>query len=171
MQMVKKLFIALFFVWLILLFFMPKQEMYYKLENALVKYDIKMNEARIEEGLFSLTLHKVDVYAKGIKLATIEKVQCFTLLFYTKMEIANLLLDDSLKSMAPTQIEKVTATHFLGLPWTVALNADGSFGGTEGQVNLKSKMLRLDFNSTKGIEMLQNQLKQDEKGWYYETSF
>ncbi len=81
MQMVKKSFIVLMVAWLGILVLMPKQELYYKLEEELAKQDIKLNEAKINEGLFSLTLNQVNVYFKGINVATIEEVNLCTLLF------------------------------------------------------------------------------------------
>ncbi len=171
MQMVKKIFIALFIVWFGLLLFMPKQEMYYKLEKELEKQEIEINEKSIEEGLFSLTVKQASVYIKGIPVATIEELKFFTLLFYTKVELDTLLLDDSLKAMAPQQTDKATLSHSLISPLDTSIHAEGSFGGIEGSVELKERKLHLDFNETKEIEMIRSQLKKDEKGWYYETSF
>ena len=171
MQMVKKTFIALALVWFGLLVFMPKQELYYKLEKQLEKKAIKINEKSIDEGLFSLTINEADVYAKGIKLATIEKISFFTLLFYSNIELENLVLDNSLKAMAPTQTDEASISHALWNPMELNIEAEGSFGGLSGSVALADKNVRLDFNDTKGIELLKSKLKNDEKGWYYEASF
>jgi len=173
MQMVKKIFIAIALVWIVLIVFMPKQELYYKLEHILKKNDIRLNEEKIDEGWFSLRLYNVDVYIKGIKLATIDEVDFFTLLVYSKLEVKNLLLDESLKAKIPTQISDIKAVHSMVTPLNVNLDIEGSFGGATGYINLKTKNLQLDFNNTsiKGIEMLQSTLQKNEKGWYYETSF
>jgi len=171
MQMVKKIFITLFVVWFAFLWLMPKQELYYKLEHELAKSAIKINEKKIEEGFFTLTLREADIYAQGIKLATVEKVSLFTLLFYTHISVEKLLLDDSLKSMAPTSIENTNIIHKVWNPLNISMDAEGGFGTLSGKANLKERALRIDFNASKGIEMLKPKLKQDEKGWYYETSF
>ncbi len=171
MQMVKKIFIALFVVWFALLMFMPKQELYYKLEKELAKQDIVINEQSIKEGIFSLTLNQPSVYVKGIKIATLEKVSFFTLLFYTKIQIDSLLLDDSLKALAPQQTDKAISSHSLLSPMDILVNAEGSFGFIDGGANLKERTLRLDFIETKEIESIKSKLKKDDKGWYYETSF
>ncbi|HIP28386.1 MAG TPA: hypothetical protein EYG82_04350 [Sulfurovum sp.] len=171
MQMVKKSLIVLFVLWFTILFFMPKRALYYKLEAVLLQNDIKINEKNIEEGLFSLTLHDSKVYVKGIQLATVEKIDFFTLFFYTNVEVEKLILDESLKNVAPTQIDEVEVTHAIWNPLNLSLDAQGSFGGIEGQVSLVDRHMRVDFNETKNIEMLKANLKQDEKGWFYETSF
>jgi len=171
MQMVKKFFILLFVLWFAILFFMPKQALYYKLEEILLENDIKINEKNIEEGLFSLTLHDSKVYVKGIELATIEKIDFFTLLFYTKVEVNKLVLDPSLKNVAPTHIDEIKIAHAIWNPLNVSLDAQGSFGNVNGQASLLERHIRVDFNETKNTEMLKGSLKQDEKGWFYETSF
>jgi len=171
MQMVKKIFITVFIVWFALLVFMPKQEIYYALEKELAKQEIEINEQSIKEGLFSLTLKQVSVYVKGIKVATIENLDFLTLLFYTKVELDSLLLDDSLKAMAPQQTDKALLYYTLLSPMTASIQAEGSFGIIEGNVDLKEQKLHIDFVETKEIEMIRSQLKKDEKGWSYETSF
>ncbi len=171
MQMVKKFFILLFIAWFALLFFMPKQELYYTLEKELAQQGVEINEESINEGIFSLTINNASVYVKGIKIATIEKVSFFTLLFYTKAEIDNLLLDDSLKAMAPQHTDKVLLTHSLLSVWTVPIHAEGSFGVVDGYADLKARKVRLNFIETKEIDSIKSQLKKDKKGWYYETSF
>ncbi len=171
MQMVKKIFIAVFIAWFALLVFMPKQEIYYKLEKELAKKEIKINEKSIEEGLFSLTLKQASVYVKGIKIATIEELTLFTLLFYTKVELDSFLLDDTLKAMAPQQTDKAILSHSVLSPLEASVSAEGSFGVIEGSVDLTERKLHIDFNETKEIETIKSQLKKDEKGWYYETSF
>ncbi len=169
--MVKKIFIALFITWFALLLFMPKQEIYYALEKELAKQEIEINEKSREEGMFFLTLNQLSVYVKGIKIATIDELTFFTLLFYTKVELDTLILDDALKAMAPQQTDKAILSHSIISPLDASIQAEGSFGTIEGSVDLKERKLHLDFNETKEIEMIRSQLKKDEKGWYYETSF
>jgi len=171
MQMVKKIIITLLIVWFSLLVFMPKQELFYKLEDQLAKQEIKINETSIDEGLFSLTLNQATVYVKGIEIATIEKINFFSLLFYTKVELDALLLDEALVAMAPRQIEQAVLSYSVLSPMDAKVNATGNFGVIEGSIDLQGRKLHVDFTETKEIETIRGQLKKDEKGWYYETSF
>ena len=158
-------------LWLSILVLMPKQELYYKFEETLAAYDIKLNETDIDTGWFSITLKDVTLYAKGINVGSIKEVKLFTLLFYNRMALESLHLDDSLKHMMPQETEQAVAVYSIFSPLGVSLEASGSFGGMEGFADLREKKVRLDFNESKKIEMLKPQLKQDEKGWFYETSF
>lgn len=170
MQVVKNIVIMLIIGWLALLLFMPKQELYYKLENELETQEVKINEGSIEEGFFSLSIKEADVYVKGIKIATADKIDIFSLLFYTKIEVDALEIDNSLKTMTPTSIESIVATHAVWNPLNINIEADGSFGSAVGSMDVADTYIRLDFNTSQANAPFKNKLNQDEEGWYYETS-
>jgi len=171
MQVVKNTLIGILFFWFAIVAFMPKQELYYALEEKLAEQDIEINETRIEEGLFSLTISGAKVYVKGIEVASIEKIDLFTLLVYSSVDIENILFDDSLKSFVPQKIEKSLFLHSILSPFKVFITTMGSFGLAEGEADMNSRSVRIDLLDPKNIKPIQGLLKKDEKGWYYETSF
>lgn len=159
-------------LWLSILVLMPKKEFYYKIEESLAaEYDIKLNEKKLEEGLFSVTLEEVTVYVKGINVATIKELKLSTFLFYNRIALQSLRLDDTLKRMMPQETQKAEIAYSVLAPLQISIGASGSFGAMEGLADLRERKIRLDFNESKNIQMLRPQLKQDEKGWFYETSF
>jgi hypothetical protein len=171
MQMVKRSLTVLLVLWLGFLVFMPKVDLYNTLQAQLAKQDIKLNEKRIKEGLFSLTLDDVTVYVKGIPLAHLDKVDFFTLMFYSKITIDNLSVDEVLHSTVPEHIQKATATYSLLHPWYAVLDANGSFGLGHGKFKFKKKRIRVDLTEVKKIEKIKSMLKKSEKGWFYEKTF
>ena len=172
MQMVKNIFITIMVFWFALLVFMPKQELYFTLEQELAKQGVEINEQSIESGIFSLNLIKPTVYVKGIKVATLEKINVFTLFFTTNINVKSLVLDDSLKSFAPQKIDVANISYSVFSPFNVNIEAKGSFGLLEGSANLNERSVRLNFTeTTKEIDSIRSNLKKDEKGLYYETSF
>ena len=171
MQVVKNIFISLFLVWFAFLLFMPKQELYYALEAELLKQGVEINEKQIEEGIFSLSVKEADIYVKGIHIASVDEMQFFTLLFYSSLNIEVLKMDDSLKSFVPLEISKTVLMHSVLSPFEAFVTTMGSFGLAEGIVNLKKRTLRIDLIDVKEIKTFRSELKKDEKGWYYETSF
>ncbi len=171
MSMVKYIVILPLIVWLAIITLMPKQELYYKLEEILHVQDIELNEEVIEEGLFGLDLKNVSVYVKGINIANIDEVYVVSLLFYSRVEVSGLKIDDSLKSMVPQEIQKAIFTHSILSPLFIKIEAIGSFGVVHGEISLDKRKIHLDFNENKNIEMLKSHLKKSEEGWVYETSF
>ncbi len=171
MQMVKNTFIVLFIIWLSGLVLMPKKEFYYKLEEELAKYEVKLNEEKIHDGFFTLDVENVTVYVKGINVATIEELNLFTLLFYSSITLQSLHIDDLLKAMVPQETKNAVLKHFIFSPFEVSVDASGSFGSMSGSIDLNEQKVYLDFNESKNIEMLKPKLTKDEEGWHYETSF
>jgi len=171
MQVVKNTLIGIIVFWFAILLFMPKTALYYTLENSLAKQNIEINEKTIEEGIFSLRIMDIDVYVKGIKVATVKEINIFTLLFHTSVSVNEILFDDSLKSFIPQKIEKSVLFHSILSPLQVFMTTMGSFGLAEGTLDLNTQTVRIDIIDAKEIETIQSQLRKDEKGWYYETSF
>lgn len=171
MQMVKNIFIAIVVVWLSVVMFMPKSNLYYKLEEELSKKDIKLNEKLIDDGLFSLTIKDVDIYIKGINIASIQKIELFTLLFYTHISIDAVGLDKSLKNIIAQDIEKSNIYHSVLSPMNLTLDINSSIAQITGLVDLRTRKVRLDVENSPNIKIIKSLLKKDDKGWYYETTF
>ena len=171
MQMVKKAALYILLFWVALIVFMPKEELYFSLEKVLAKQGIEINESQISEGMFSLDLQDLTIYAKGIKVMTVEKVECFTLLFYTNVVIDNVSVDKALSSMIPEKIEKIQLTHSVLSPMKIQLKGEGSFGIANGYIDLPERKIHIDFDKSAKVGSLRRQLKKGEEGWYYETNY
>jgi len=171
MQMVKKTFLLLLFFWMALLVFMPKEEIYFRLEKELTKQEIEINESAVEETLTGLVLKDPVIYVKGIKVATADQITFFTVLFYTKIMVSGVQVDESLKNMIPERVETLVLTHTVVDPIHITLFAKGSFGTVDGSISLKERTVHIDFTETKEISTIKSSLKKGEKGWYYETAF
>ena len=171
MQMVKKTVIALVLLWFALLLFMPKIQLYYLLEQNLAKQEIKLNESKISENPFGLTVTDMQVYFKGIPVAKIEKTEMVTLLLYNRITATHITLDALLKEKFPASIEKLVLQYSVIDPLHVHISGSGSFGTLEGNYDLRAHKVHIDIAAGKDIGMIQQWLKKGEKGYYYETSF
>ena len=171
MQVVKKIVFILLIVWLGFLVFMPKVSLYNTVQARLAKKDIRINEEHIDEGLFSLTLTGVNVYVKGINLVHIDKIDLFTLVFYTRIDIKNMVVDEVLHRKVPEHIATLKATHILIKPDTIMMETSGSFGVAKGEIQLRDKKAHLELIEVDKIEKIKSILQKDKKGWFYEKSF
>ena len=171
MQVVKNIFLGILVLWFAFLAFMPKTELYYLLEKELLKNDIKLNEQSIDEGIFSLKLHGVKLFAKGVHIADIKKVELVTFLGYTTFKIEEIVVDTLLSAQAPKEIKSIDIVHSILDATHISIDANGSLGEVIGQVNLAQRKIRVDFQKSKEIYKIKNFLKKDKKGWYYEKTF
>ena len=171
MQVVKKAFMVLFVAWFAFVLFMPKRNLYYKVEQELATQGIKINEGSIREGFFSLDFDKAVIYIQGIDLIHVTHASFFSLLFYSSMTLQEVVLDDSLKNMVSTSLDDATLSHVIWNPAHVEVSGKGAFGIFKGDIDLLQHKVHLDFTGLSEHSILKRQLKKDEKGWYYETSF
>jgi hypothetical protein len=169
--MVKKIIFIMLTVWVGFLLFMPKAEFYYTLEKKLSLKDIYLNEDQIDEGLFTLNVKNITVYAKGIEIAHIKEVSFFTFLFYNSLKAKDIKLDEMLSANAPITIDSLKAIYILARPFTVTLEGNGSLGEIDGKINVLHKNIHMDLMKIKNINTLKPFLKKDKRGWYYEKSF
>ena len=171
MQVVKKALLFFVVILFSLAIFAPKRELYYLLEEYLMRQDIIIDNEKVESGLFALKLHHPVLYVKGIKVADIEEVSLFTLLFYTTISAREIKTDTSFRRWIPEQIETVSLRYQILNPLNITLSARGSFGTAKGYLSIDKRILHLDLTEEKSIDVLKPLLKKGEKGWYYETSF
>ena len=171
MQVVVKIFVGTLVVWLALLAFMPKEELYFRAEQALAAQGVEINEGEMQEGLFGLKIADAAVYVQGINVATVREASFFTLLFYSRVEADEVQIDVSLQHMVPSPIAHIEATYSVLHPKTIFIEAEGSFGKAEGTLSLSTRTLHLDLTEADKIDTVKNLLKQGEKGWYYESTF
>lgn len=136
-----------------------------------MQQDIIISNEEIDTGLFTLTLRHPELYFKGIKVADINEIRLFSLLFYTTAIVKGIKADASLQKWVPGEIDNLTAGFQLGNPGNIALGALGSFGRAEGYVSLNKRVVHIDLIEEKSIKALKPLLKKGEKGWYYEAAF
>jgi len=170
MQMVKKILLVIVVIIFSIMIFAPKRELYYLLENQLIKYDIIINNEDIEEGLFLLHINHPDIYVKGIELAKIDKIDIFSLLVYSCIEADSVTTDRSLKKLIPTKVTTIKVTYQLLDPLKIALSVEGDFGKADGYLYIQEDRIRLNISKPTDIIRLKNLLQKDDKGWYYETA-
>lgn len=158
-------------VWVALFAFMPKQAFYYRLEQVLQTQGFEMSGETLDEGIFSFSVKHPSLYIKGVKVATVDQIDLFSLLFYTTLKVQDTAIDSSLRSMAPEHIGMIKASYTILSPFGVSVWATGDFGTMEGVIDLKNRKVRLDLVEEKEIAAIRSRLLKDEKGWYYEASF
>jgi len=171
MQVVKKVFVILFTIWFAFVLFMPKRDLYYKFEHLLAEQGIKINESKIKEGIFTLDIDEAVIYIKGIDLIRIRHISFLSLFFYNRVSCEEVVLDESLKNITPTKLKRAIFSYAIWSPGDVSVLGQGKFGIFEGEIDLIKRRVHLDFKESKELGVLEYQLKEGEKGLYYETSF
>jgi len=140
--MVKK--IGKFFAYMLffigaLLYFMPKESLYFLGEKELQKYHVVIAHEGVKDKGFSLELRHLDLYVESIQSATIESVDIALFAFYNEVEVDNIALSSAVASMFPTKIEHVYIKYSVIDPLNVIFSAVGAFGTLHGMANIKER--------------------------------
>ncbi|MDN5124515.1 hypothetical protein PJV93_11410 [Aliarcobacter butzleri] len=97
---------------IILIFLIPKESFYNLFEKELEKYNIVVSNEIREEKL-DFTILNAEVFYQGIKVAKIDSLNFKSLLFYSKLNVENIYLEDKLKDFIPNYIEKISFKSYL----------------------------------------------------------
>ena len=171
MQMVKRALLLLIVLWLSIILFAPKQELYYLLEERLQNSGVILNETRIDENAMGLTLEKVTLYIQGVDLGKIKQIDLWTLLFYTRIDITAFTPSPGILKIADIRLKKAHFQYAVWNPEQIRIEVEGNIGKVVGSFDLKKHLLRLRWEKTGAIDPIKPYLKRDKKGWYYERIF
>jgi hypothetical protein len=167
MQMVRRFLVSLFSLWIAILLFMPKQELYYFMEHKLVKYDLKFNEKSITTHLVGMSIKDLDIYLSGMHIAKVDTCDIKTILLTTTIDMKDIEIDNSFDGIVPRDIQSVILSYSLWNPFVVTVWAKGDFGTVRGYISMDG-LIHLDFVEQGDIHLFQKELKKGQNGWYYE---
>lgn len=156
--------------------FMPKESLYYLLEESLKKFDVVISKESLQSSMLSLRLNDMQVSVKGIESAVVEEADITLLLLYNKIEVQNITLSSVAESFVPAKIESLDVSYTIFNPLEITLNAVGDFGEVEASVMLLDRNITLGLAPSKlMLSKHKNSLrifKKNENGEYiYAKSF
>ncbi len=170
MRLVK--YILTFIIFLVIGFtlFMPKSNIYYKVEDILQKQGIVIDNEEIQDNLLDLKILHPVIYYQGLDVARASIITFRPMLVLNTLKVEDIELLGVAKNLN-IDINRLSATHSILKPFYIKLNANGSFGLAKGYVDLKNRLIHIDIVEPKNINPIRNFLKKGEKGWYYESNF
>jgi len=149
--MVKK--ISIFFL-LALMYFTPKDSIYFLLEEKLKQVDVVISSEQVEDSGFILNITDADLSFKSISSAKINEVSITIFALYNSVSLNGITLSTTAKSFAPLNIESAKVVYSIFNPLNASIKAVGEFGELEGEFNIVNNTLHLELKSSQ--EMLKN---------------
>ncbi|WP_324170592.1 hypothetical protein [Sulfurimonas sp.] len=155
--MVKK--ISIFFAYTIffmlaLMYFTPKDSIYFLLEEKLKQSDIVISFEQVEDKGFFLNIVDADISFKSISSAKINEASIIVFAIYNSVSLKGITLSTTAKSFAPLNIHKAKVIYSIFNPLNVSIEAVGEFGELEGEFNIVNSTLHLELKPSQ--EMLKN---------------
>jgi len=148
MKFIFKLFTYLFVFILALLVFFPKQSVYNLIEQELAKNKVIISGEKRDEKLFALDIKDSDIYYEGINVANVNKTSFESYLVYTKLEIKDIRLLDSFKSMVPSPISNIKVEYSILDFKNAKIKANGLFGKLNGNIDILNSVITLELEAS-----------------------
>jgi len=175
MKKIFKLCIYFLFFILFLLIFLPKESIYNLLEQKLSQQNIIISDEKRNEKLLSLDIKNANVFYNEVKGVNIRDINFFSLLVYSKVEVNDVKLLESLSSFFPPFIKNIELKHSVLDYQNINISSLGDFGLLNGKIDLLNRVLILNLDPSsemkrKYIKVLKN-MKLKEGRYNYEYRF
>lgn len=155
--MMKKIFkiSTLVFVFLLsFLMFLPKDSIYFLVEEKLAKEKVVLSNEQIFSSLFGFEIKGADVFYENIAVANVEKIDFKSYFFINKIKIKNIRLMESLQAFAPSFIDEVNIKYSVFDFKNINIDSFGNFGNVKGKVDLVNGVLFLELSPSNKMRSL-----------------
>ncbi len=171
--MVKKIALFLTYVLLLLLaivYFAPKENLYYLVEQKLQPYNIVISDEKIKDSGFVLHLKDADIYVESVKSAKVASADISTFLLFNSINIKGVMLDEFSQGFMPRKINEVYVYQSIFDPLHIHVRAVGDFGEVSAKVGIVSRQIKAILKPSQlMLQKYQNSLRvfvKDQEGEY-----
>lgn len=173
--------IALFFLYVVLffaalLFFTPKENLYYFAEEQLKPLGVVIGyEEAVDHG-FTLEILHAKLYVQKIKSANIASINMGVFGLYNTVSVNNVVLDKTFEQFFPPLIHRIDVDQSILSPLQLSAEAVGDFGEAAATIDLLERNVSVVMKPSKlMLSRYKNtlrQLKKSKEGDYrYEYRF
>jgi len=164
----------LFFI-VTLIFFLPKENLYYLLEKKLVERNIIISKENIENKRFSFSINAPTVFYNEMEVLKIADINIVTSLITSNINMNNIKITSEFKSFIPENIDFIEMKYSIFNPLIVEWNSKGEFGILMGEVDLLKSRLTFHLKASKKMESLYKniliQMKLEQGEYVYEYNY
>jgi len=171
----KLLAYVMFFI-LALIYFMPKESVYYYLEKELQKQKIILSDEEIIDNGFSLQLNNTKLSYDSIESANVESINIKIFLVYNSLSVSNVRLLDVASSFVPLHVDTINIKYTIFNPLNIVAESNGEFGQASAEVNILDRNISMVLKPSpmmlKKYRATLRNLKKNKAGEYkYEKTF
>ncbi len=163
-----------FFVFIfVIIVFLPKTNAYYALEDELKKENIILNQEETSDVLGVFSIKNAQVRFNSLNVGKVESVRLYPFVFYNSLNINEANFSNNLKQFLPKNIKNLKFINTIFYPIKIWISGSGDFGELSGEVNLKTKKIRLEIDPTKNFlnSPLASQVTKQGDKYIYEITY
>lgn len=158
-----------------LVYFLPKENMFYLLEKKLFENKIIISNEKITEKSFSTLIDDSDVYYNNLKFSKVNNIDISTYIFVNNIKITHVKISDDFKNFLPQNIKYININHSILNPTNLEIDSKGEFGELSGIVNLINRRITVTLNASNQMKnrykIVLNRMKLKEGKYTYEYKF
>ncbi|PHR54593.1 MAG: hypothetical protein COA44_12590 [Arcobacter sp.] len=162
-------------MFILLLLFLPKVNLYYAAEKLMQKQNIYISDEEVYDSGFTLELSGAKIFFDKLELMKVDKIDLSSWLVYSSIELKNIEVNEGFSDFLPSDITSIEAEHFFYKPMHISIKGESQDSSFYGDVDLIEKQvlihLRVGAKSEKRYKTLLQKLNKEEGGYYYEYKF
>ena len=167
--MVRNIIIILILVPLAIVFFAPKRELYYLMEQKLQDSNIIISSEQLDTTPLGIDASHPVFYASGMPVATAEGFNIWSILFTTHFNARGVKIAEGF----PQELvaDKLGISNMIFTPFDLSIDGVSSLGNLNGNINLGDRVVRIDVDTKKVPKYYNSYFKKSDEGVYYESNF
>jgi len=167
------LLIVIFFYALIA--FMPKENIYYLLQEKLSHRRIDIVTKTIDDKYLKFFLKENTIYYMKIKAVNIKNIDTKVFLYDNTIIIKNISIDKSFKHIVPSSIKNIIIRYKITNPLKITIKAKMDSANLVGYIDIVKRKLILNLKTSKTFvrkyKNIINKMKKTPKGYSFEYKF
>ena len=173
---IAKFFGYLAFFILTLMYFTPKESIYYLAEDELKKFGVVISGESVKDKGLTLEVEDATLNVESIESAKVKTLDMTFLFLFNSVHVENITLSSMAANFLPVHIQDVSISYNIFDPLHVNAHAIGEFGEAKATLSLLDRKATLKLEASKKMKssfgQTLNMLKRDQQGGYvYEQSF
>jgi len=137
------------FLIMALIYFSPKNNMYYLLEKELKSESLIVNNELVNDKGFTLNIKNATILTNSILIAEVMNIDFNFFIFYNSININTITLNEISKSLIPLNIQKVDIYYSIVNPLNILLSGEGEFGKFKAKFNMLNQILDIKLEPSK----------------------
>ncbi len=158
------------------LYFIPKTNLYYKLEHILQPHGIILHDEHVDDKRFWLEISNGRLYIQKLESLYVQRIQIMLFGVYNRVYFDDIMLASSLEQFVPKHIDTASVHYALYDPLNVRGNVLGDFGRADLDFDLYNGLFKADIEvselmRSKFPTTLENFTRDKQGVYHYEYHF
>ncbi|HIC10303.1 MAG TPA: hypothetical protein EYO61_02965 [Campylobacterales bacterium] len=143
--MIKKIFqntfLFLLSFYIVLIVALPKEGLWFKLEEVLKERNIVVDGEEVSDRYISLNIRNGEIVASDMSVAIFENINIYPFLFFNRIDIENLQVGKDFPQFGDIYLDNLIVTNSIVKPTKLLLDGNGSIGNFKGRIDISKRTI------------------------------